>query len=176
MLVRAILDLDGMSLSKKCFDYRSVVKWSVRDDGYGSQNEALRDNSGRIRGLQNESSGGQLENRNSSAGQSSNNLRLFQMSDHYHGTTPWKMGLASSDIRSGDLIFWLQWPRRAVVVRPEQPGDGYRTWKLQVVGTAVVTEDLRESCLSRSQRADWSEKKSSLTIYLDASTIFVLLA
>uniref|UniRef100_A0A8H7NI33 Heterokaryon incompatibility domain-containing protein n=1 Tax=Bionectria ochroleuca TaxID=29856 RepID=A0A8H7NI33_BIOOC len=174
LLIRTILGLDDSILSKKCFDCRSVIQWSVRDDDTDC-NEALYYNSQSIRDLQSRSSG-QPQNENTSAEQSSTeNSRLFQMLDLYKGRTHWKMGLASSDIRSGDFICWLGWPRRAVVVRP-QKRDILHFWKLQVVGTAVVTEDLRESCLSCLQRVGWLENKLRQTIYLDATTIFILLA
>lgn len=177
MLVRTILDLDDSILAKKCFDCRSVIQWSVRDDDYSDHHtEALRNNRYWIPDLQSRSSG-QPEIENPSAEQSSSdNSRLFQMSDRYKGQTPWKMGLASSDIRSGDLICWLGWPRRAVVVRPQEQGNKSHSWKLRVVGTAVVTMDLRESRLSCLQRVGWSENKLRQTIYLDATTIFILLA
>ncbi|KAI8716114.1 HET domain-containing protein [Fusarium sp. LHS14.1] len=176
MLVRTILDLDDSILSKKCFDCRSVIQWSVYSDDYTDHNEALRKISPWIKELQSGSSG-QSQNENTSAEQSSSeDSRLFQMSDLYQGQTPWKMGLASSDIRPGDFICWLGWPRRAVVVRPEKQVDKAFFWKLQVVGTAVVTEDLRQSRLSCSQRVGWYENKLRQTVYLDATTIFILLA
>jgi hypothetical protein len=47
---------------------------------------------------------------------------------------------------------------------------------MQVVGTAVVAEDLRAPRLDHSQRSDWSSGKDQLVTFLDARTIFVLLA
>lgn len=176
LLIRTILGLDDNILSKKCFDCRSVIQWSVCDDDLRDSNEALQNNWHWILDLQSRSSG-QPQNENTSAEQSSTeNSRLFQMSDLYKGQTHWKMGLASSDIRSGDFICWLRWPRRAVVVRPQKQGNKSHFWKLQVVGTAVVTEDLRESVLGGLQRVGWFENKLMQTIYLDATTIFILLA
>ncbi|KAH7019521.1 heterokaryon incompatibility protein-domain-containing protein [Ilyonectria destructans] len=172
-MVRAILDLDDISLSQKCFDCRSIVQWSGGDDDFQKNKYgALFNHSGWIQDLQRKPNG-LPENDNSFAEQqsSANKSRLFQMSDR--GQAPWKMGLASSDIRAGDLVCWLEWPRRAVVVRPYYVR---REWKLQVVGTAVVTADLGEPRLGCSQRSGWSENKSKLTLYLDARTIFILLA
>ncbi|KAM5356930.1 hypothetical protein ACJ41O_003576 [Fusarium nematophilum] len=179
-LVRTILDLDEDVLLKKCFDYWSITSWSIRDNEYGDHCEALRENThfiGRLQALQSEA-GRQPENVNSSAEHApTNDSRLFQMVDRYNGYTPRKMGIASSDARLGDLICWLQWPRRAVVVRPQNQGD-YRphVWKMQVVGTAVITDDLRASCLGRSEHPDWSNNRLKLEVYLDAKAIFILLA
>ncbi|UZP45206.1 hypothetical protein NXS19_013018 [Fusarium pseudograminearum] len=102
---------------------------------------------------------------------STSSPRLFQMA--VRGRTPWRIGLSSSDLQVGDLICWLQFPRRAVVVRPY--GDK-PPWKLQVVGTAVITTDIRETTLGHSQRQGWNDGFTKLTIFLDARTIFVLLA
>jgi hypothetical protein len=44
------------------------------------------------------------------------------------------------------------------------------------VGTAVVAADLRKAQLGSSQRLDWFKDKPDLSIFLDARTIFVLLA
>ena len=175
-LVRAILDLDGESLSRKCFECRSIVQWSERrDDFWRNPYGAEHSREKWIKDLQRKPDG-RPGNDNSSAEQSSaSNLRLFQMSDRDRAA-PWKMGLASSDIRTGDLICWLAWPRRAVIVRPQIHDDIFNTWKLQIVGTAVITADLRETRLGCSQRPDWSENKSRLTLFLDATTIFILLA
>ncbi|KAH7316975.1 heterokaryon incompatibility protein-domain-containing protein [Stachybotrys elegans] len=173
-LVSAVLDLGDSILSNKCFDCRSIIQWSVRSDNY--RLEVIHNNHSWISELQIGSSG-QLQNENISTEQfSSDHLRLFQMWDRRKGQAPCKMGLASGNIRCGDLICWLRSPRRAVVVRPRQLAISSNVWELQVVGTAVVTEDLREQDLSCSQRVEWDKNRLKLTIYLDAATIFILLA
>ena len=174
LLVRTILDLDDITLSKKCFDCRSTIQWSVSvQEHTDDKNEAVKrfyTHQQQFRSI----SSGQMKNEITSAEQSDTS-RLFQMSMPGKKQTLWKMGLASSDIRSGDLICWLRWPRRAVIVRPQVQGNTHII-KLQAVGTAVVTEDLREPPLSCSQRDEWRKNKLRQTIYLDATTIFTLLA
>ncbi|KAF5250802.1 hypothetical protein FANTH_4074 [Fusarium anthophilum] len=170
-MIRTILELDDISLSKKCFDCRSIVQWQVNDRSPLQDSSYTSIAPSWIRGLPSKSHG-LIEKESSSAVQSSaNNSRLFQMSARYQ--TPWKLGLSSSDIRVGDLICWLEWPRRAIIVKAY--GEEYQ-WKLQVVGTAVIADDLREPHLGCFQRPDWSKNKMHLSVFLDARTIFVLLA
>jgi hypothetical protein len=173
-LIRTILDVDDSTLSKKCFDCRSIIKWSISFPKKGNDNEAVMRARDVIREFQSLSSDKPGSESTSSDQSSFDNSRLFQMSDRSKEQTIWKMGLASSDIRSGDIILWLRWPRRAVIVRSQVDASSGRT--LQAVGTAVVTEDLREPRLNCSQRDGWRENKLRQTIYLGATTIFTLLA
>ncbi|KAH7144129.1 heterokaryon incompatibility protein-domain-containing protein [Dactylonectria estremocensis] len=165
-LIRTILELDETDMSAICFDSRSTVQWSSRlntlDLGfYHHSIQNFQSNSG-ILG----------ENDDSSVQKATNNLRLFQMASS-GWNTPWRMGLAPSEVRTGDLICWLRWPRRAIVVRALN-FDSLMTWKMQVVGSAVVAEDLGQ--VRAAQRADWSKRKPALKVFLDAHTIFTLLA
>ncbi|KAM0341670.1 hypothetical protein ACHAPU_009916 [Fusarium lateritium] len=162
LMIRAMLDLDDVSLSKKCFGCRGIIQWW---ESYGTFERLFPYTiTDWVQDLQQESN---TQQEHSLA----NNSRLFQM--RYGGEANPKLGLASSDIRSGDLVFWLEWPRRAVVIRACR--QNYRS-KLQVVGTAVVADDLRELHLGHSQRKDWSDGKQMLNLHLDARTIFILLA
>ncbi|KAF5691709.1 het domain-containing protein [Fusarium circinatum] len=170
-MIRTIIELDDISLSKKCFDCRSIVQWQVSDTSFLRDSDYTGITSYWIRGLQSKSHCLIEEDPSSAVQSSANNSRLFQMSAR--NQAPWKLGLSSSDIRVGDLICWLEWPRRAIIVRAY---DEEYQWKLQVVGTAVIAEDLREPHLGRFQRPDWAENKSHLSVFLDARSIFVLLA
>ncbi|KAJ4111466.1 hypothetical protein NW768_011820 [Fusarium equiseti] len=165
-MIRTILELDDESLSMKCFDCRSTVIWDEHEYSF---------NMGRwVEGVQ---TGSSDKSTGTSEHSASNKSCLFQMS--LDGRAPWKLGLASSDVRVGDLVCWFEWPRRAVIVREyiKTPGDrGIRRWKMQVVGTAVVAEDLREQRLDCYQRSDWSFGHSKLDVHVDARTMFVLLA
>ncbi|KAF4957076.1 hypothetical protein FSARC_11407 [Fusarium sarcochroum] len=172
-LIRTILDLDDDLLSKKCFDCRSVIQWTVHRQDYSGHNEALHNNWHWIPDIQSRSHGLSHDEKLSAEKSPSDSSRLFQMLDRYKGQTLCKMGLASSNVCSGDLIFWLGWPRRAVIVRSQ--GHDSESCKLKVVGTAVVTEDLNESRLGCLQLAGRLEYKSKQTLYLDATTIFILL-
>ncbi|KAG7402416.1 Heterokaryon incompatibility protein 6, OR allele [Fusarium oxysporum f. sp. rapae] len=170
-MIHTIIELDDISLSKKCFDCRSIVQWQVSDNSFLQKNNHAGITSYWIRGLQSKSHGLTEKGPSPAIQSSGNNSRLFQMSARYQA--PWKLGLSSSDVRVGDLVCWLKWPRRAIIVRAYDEED---QWKLQVVGTAVIAEDLREPRLDCFQRPDWSENKWQLSIFLDARTIFVLLA
>ncbi|KAI5460425.1 heterokaryon incompatibility protein-domain-containing protein [Mariannaea sp. PMI_226] len=176
-LIRTILDLDDTTLSKECFDYRSIVQWAATDTRYlDGSNEVLAIHGDWIKRVKAKLSG-KVENRNSATEQSSTtNSRLFRILNFSAEQTPCKMGLASSDIRVGDFLCRLQWSRRAVIVRPQQPGGIQATWKLQVVGTAVVTEDLGKRRVDYLPRLDWVTRyKTTSSVYLDASSIFALL-
>ena len=161
-MIRTILELDDYNLSMKCFDCRSNVSWpsnlSLSRRGYRTRDWVQRLQS-RSRGL--------VAKDTTSNNSGSDNCRLFQMS--YSDRALWKLGLSSCDVQAGDIVCWFGWPRRAVLVRAE--GE-----TLRVVGTAVVAEDLREERLDCLQRSNWSENKEGLVAYLDARTIFVLLA
>ncbi|PNP83708.1 hypothetical protein FNYG_02925 [Fusarium nygamai] len=170
-MIQTIIELDDISLSKKCFDCRSIVQWQISGNSFSPERNHAPITSDWIRGLQGKSQGPVEKDPPSGVQSSGNNSRLFQMSAR--NQTPWKLGLSSSDVRVGDLICWLEWPRRAIIVRAYD--EKYR-WKLQVVGTAVIAEDLRKPRLDCFQRLNWSENKTKLCIFLDARTIFVLLA
>ncbi|KPA41268.1 hypothetical protein FLAG1_05828 [Fusarium langsethiae] len=157
-MIRTILELDDEILSMKCFDCRSTIIWDGPPRFMGNW----------IRELRNRSCGSDGNANSTSEHNTGNNSRLFQIS--LENPTPWKLGLASSDLEVGDVICWFGWPRRAVVVRAYDQG---RAWKFQVVGTAVVAEDLREPRLDHSQRSDWYRDKKELTTFLDARTIFL---
>ncbi|KAG8666666.1 hypothetical protein FPOAC1_011476 [Fusarium poae] len=159
-LISAILDLDNSSFSRKCFDCRSTIQW----DGNEENNivEAVKGWHGKTRCIT-----------QCTVQVSADSPRLFQMSVKSEKSTPWRLGMSSSDIRVGDIVCWLELPRRAVVVR--RYGDLHRR-KLQVVGTAVITADLKEASLGHSQRQDWQKNRLTLKVYLDTRTIFTLLS
>ncbi|KAH6956195.1 heterokaryon incompatibility protein-domain-containing protein [Fusarium avenaceum] len=169
-IIRAMIDLDDVSLSKKCFDYRSTIQWQAMGKSFENITHSGLDDW--IETLQQESNIQIDSDRPHTKCSLASHSRLFQMS--YQSYAHRKLGLASSDIQVGDLVFWLRWPRRAVVVRV--CGQRGRYCTLQVVGTAVVTDDLGESQLGCSQRKDWSDNLFKMDLYLDAGTIFILLA
>jgi len=165
-MIRTILELDDESLSMKCFDCRSTVIWDEHEYSFTMGDWVQR--------VQTDSSG---KSTGTSEHSASDNPCLFQMS--LDGRAPWKLGLASSDVRVGDTVCWFEWPRRAAIVRGYTERPRYketRRRKMQVVGTVVVADDLREERLDCSQRSDWDCGLSKLDIYLDARTMFVLLA
>jgi hypothetical protein len=168
-VIHTILDLDDNSLSRKCYDCRSIIQWWEGWNGFlGGPGDSVTD---WLQRLQIEAKDISQMDSSPAAQPSADTSRLFQMSTQHRA--PWKLGLSSSDIRVGDIICWLGWPRRAVVVRAYHE---WHRWKLQVVGTAVVAADLRKAQLGSSQRLDWFKDKPDLSIFLDARTIFVLLA
>ncbi|GKU07398.1 het protein [Fusarium langsethiae] len=168
-LIRTILDLDDDSLSIKCFDCRSILQWERL---YYSGDETAQ----WMMELQSKAHSPDKKDSSPATQVSANNSRLFQMSGQ--DSAPWKLGLGSSDIRVGDLICWLEFPRRAVIVRAAivRAAGGALVGTFQVVGTAVVAADLKESRLGCSQRPNWSDNNLGLSIFMDAQTIFVLLA
>ncbi|RGP73998.1 het domain-containing [Fusarium sporotrichioides] len=168
-LIRTILDLDNDSLLTKCFDCRSILQWERLYHRGDKTAEWMME-------LQSKAHSPDKKDSSPATQVSANNSRLFQMSGQ--DSTPWKLGLGSSDIRVGDLICWLEFPRRAVVVRAAivRTASGARRGTFQVVGTAVVAADLKESRLGCSQRRNWSDGNLGLNILMDARTIFVLLA
>jgi hypothetical protein len=83
-MIHTILDLNDISLSKKCFDCRSIIQWREGDYSFlGEKNHLVDKPADWIRQLQSKAHG-LSENDNSPAAQSSaNNSRLFQMSAQY---------------------------------------------------------------------------------------------
>jgi hypothetical protein len=87
--------------------------------------------------------------------------------------SPWKMGNAPSQVRPGDLVCWIKWIRKAIIVRVHEV-DSWRM-TLQIFSTALVAEDLTGSRSDHKKRLDFKVEEAILII-IDVRTIFVLLA
>lgn len=166
MLMQAILGSDKDRLATTCFSHVSCVYWvggfhNYRDCRYVPLMSQLRASA---------STWHRREDSMSKSPVTTGDPYLFQIINPGLGIKlPWKLGLASSQARPGDLICWTEGTKKAIVVRGEET-------KLQVIGTALVTEDVTSPDLyDFSQRSRWL-KDDMLTIKMDASAIYVLLA
>ncbi len=90
------------------------------------------------------------------------------------------MGIASSLAQPGDLICWIPEVKRALILRVsfERGGRINNNKKfLQVFGTALFTEDFDSTDEARrAKRLKIFSDNEKLDIYIDAATIYVLLA
>jgi hypothetical protein len=168
LLMNAILELDKVRLATTCFRHVSCVRWKG-DFNYNVMHSYSTEIQKR-----------QLEASKSTwpGDESSSNIRattgdpyLFQIDDPYFMNSRWRLGVVSSQARPGDLICWTDGTKRAIVVRLS------KGQKFQVIGTALITEDIISKDNSHhSDRLCRLRKERALTIKIDASTIYVLLA
>lgn len=94
----------------------------------------------------------------------------------YGCPTRHKMGVASGLVRLRDLVCWVRWSRRALLVRVTKSEDRRST--MTVFGTALVTDDMSGPTPDESQFTErWKSpnNNSKMEIQVDAGTIFMLL-
>ncbi|KAK7990048.1 hypothetical protein PG989_010363 [Apiospora arundinis] len=89
----------------------------------------------------------------------------------------WRMGIASSQAEQGDLVVWVSGIRLAIVVRIHRNGISKQGHAhLQVVGSAWMTEDVARSKVIHEKRCKSFDPEDCLSLQMDATTIFVLVA
>ncbi|KAH8199451.1 hypothetical protein TruAng_006389 [Truncatella angustata] len=88
-----------------------------------------------------------------------------------------KMGIASCQAKEGDLVVRVPNIDHAVIVRPHTQGSTQTSSvKLQVYGTALLTEEVAQNHVDNKRDLEGIDGRDSLTIQMDAATLFVLLS
>ncbi|KAK1673632.1 hypothetical protein BDP55DRAFT_633904 [Colletotrichum godetiae] len=102
------------------------------------------------------------------------------------------MGVASCQAALGDVVCWVGGTKTALVVRPtgshESAEYGYaQNVQLQVIGTAMVAEDIADSMIDHSLRLNIQGERGEVRceygvrppgkvpLMLDARTLFIIL-
>ncbi|KAI3546612.1 hypothetical protein CSPX01_04267 [Colletotrichum filicis] len=96
------------------------------------------------------------------------------------------MGVAPGQAARGDLIFWVQGTKTALLVRPTEFSTFRRSKvsctdcsaRLQVVGTAMVAEDIADPSIDHPARLDELNREGlgrRLELKLDAPTVYIIL-
>ncbi|KAK2043482.1 HET-domain-containing protein [Colletotrichum somersetense] len=176
-LMRAVLNASADELQQTCFNCVGLIK-SCGDFRGVEQYKEIN-----VRHLKS-SNGGPTATHASQNTTSIGNVNLFQMRNVFHRDLPWKTGVVSGQARPTDLVCWLKGTEKAVVVRL-QSRPGYSLPTLQVVGTALVAEDMTEAMVDHetlsnrfhllaSLGSNYRSPKS-LNLKMDARTVFVLL-
>jgi hypothetical protein len=162
-LMRYILEMDEARLSAMCFSHVSDVRWLC-----SFKNRSLLD-------LYNDTiQAKQGDTQPTTTGSS----KPFLVANCARNKTPWKMGIASSLAQPGDLICWVPGIERALILRVsfEQEKKTRRIY-LQGFGTALFTDDFDSADKARhAGRLKTFSENEKLDIYIDAATIYVLLA
>ncbi|KAH8898939.1 hypothetical protein GQ53DRAFT_710804 [Thozetella sp. PMI_491] len=88
---------------------------------------------------------------------------------------PWKLGIASSQTKPGDLVCWTKGATKAMVVRFGQISD---KWEGQVVGTAVFADGLSifDPIGYPKKKSGSSSLEENLIVKVDSDTLYVLIA
>lgn len=179
-LLKGILDSDDEKLAGMCFGRVGNVKWEVEY----SMSKTIRERFGSA--IQNQRSGF-LSLDGSSTTDGSDAHLLYQMFPLTKVDLPWRMGFVPMQALQGDLICWASGIWNAILVRLFD-GSSYREEiSAQVLGTAVVSEDVagasfdHENRFSRPAQAsrEWSgysERILDFPIKVDAWTLFTMLA
>ncbi|KAF5869646.1 putative het domain protein [Botrytis fragariae] len=99
---------------------------------------------------------------------------LFLVKNYYRRETPWKMGIATSLARPGDLVCWISGVSRALLLRQIGKSGNAKVW--QVLGTALFTRHLDLNDKTRHVTDLTSFDEETMELEMDASTIYVLLS
>lgn len=104
----------------------------------------------------------------------SRNTRLYQL-DGFYGDNNWRFGIASDQIRLGDLICWVESTSRALIIRLVKNDP----LTFQAIGTAIVAEDIKGSSVEKhaNRMKGFQSRYSSLNMatFIDSTLIFILL-
>ncbi|PMD42254.1 hypothetical protein L207DRAFT_553431 [Hyaloscypha variabilis F] len=177
ILMRAIQDFDKSQLASMCFSHVSSVRWSIGLEFYAAPS-SLVPYQDLIRQAQSRDEVS-IETKAQAASKSvqtsaNSTSHLFLVENSVHRQTPWKMGVASSLAKPGDLVCWIHGITKALILRANL---GERAGTVQVFGTALFTEDFKPNSKSpHSSRLYWFTKDETIDIQIDAATIYVLLA
>ncbi|KAF7939705.1 hypothetical protein BELL_1014g00040 [Botrytis elliptica] len=99
---------------------------------------------------------------------------LFLVKNYYRRETPWKMGIATSQARPGDLVCWISGVSRALLLRKIGSSGNAKVW--QVFGTALFTQHLDLDDKTRYAADLTSFDKETMDLEVDAATVYVLLS
>ncbi|KAN0102034.1 Heterokaryon incompatibility protein (HET) domain containing protein [Hyaloscypha variabilis] len=179
ILMRAIQDFDKSQLESMCFSHVSSVRWSINLGDCSLPATAGLCNYQYHIGQAQSRDEVSIEAKAQAASQivqvsATSTSHLFLVKNSWRGQTPWKMGVASSLAKPGDLVCWIQGVNRALILRVNMVKE---IAILRVFGTALFTEDFKPNSKSpHSSRLSWFNIGEMLDIQMDAATIYVLLA
>ncbi|RYP71291.1 hypothetical protein DL771_004868 [Monosporascus sp. 5C6A] len=194
-LIGAILESDEETLETMCSSHISTVRWRGRlAERY---QEAILEGSPYETCKAGPYVTGKRHVRKPARHHADRDSHLFLIRNPRRRTTQWKMGIASSQVQQGDLICWIKGIPKAIAIRVHemQPsgtptsmqmsaygihsvGTAYEiiNMKMQIIGTAVVTEDVAGVQEGHSRRLESFISDEVCPIKMDARTLFVLLA
>ncbi|KAB5549389.1 heterokaryon incompatibility protein-domain-containing protein [Coniochaeta sp. 2T2.1] len=149
-LLQVLLESDESEVEKKCFNRPSTVVWEDRNWAtceIGSIEYSIKSSRDYIKQV--EEDRGVIASRSTHWAQentdrlSSIQPRLYLAKRAYDPSwnpPPRRMGIASSLIQPGDLVCWIRWSRRALLVRMIDGTSFYA--KLRAFGTALTADDI----------------------------------
>ncbi len=183
-LMHYILEFDGARLATMCCGHVSNVRWLERTlpDSLLSGPKWLEFYNKNVQAMQDKYASKLNPNTQASSDDDHTGparlSRPFLVANCARKKTPWKMGIASSLAQPGDLICWVPGIERALILRVkfEQERRKNKTY-LQGIGTALFTDDFDSTNEARhASRLETFSNDEKLDIYIDAATIYVLLA
>jgi hypothetical protein len=174
-LMSSILEFSEEQFVSMCFSHVSNVRWpkprtnmlEAIDDCVQVNREA-KSRSGTSTKKQAQTASNDVRSPTKS------NSHLFLIKNSYRGKTPWKMGVASSLAKAGDLVCGISGVSRALVLRVDLPEFSAPTF--QIFGTALFTEDFGFHGNYTPGRLSEFSDGERLDIKMDAATLYVLLA
>lgn len=170
-LVRAIIDSDEARLAQLCFGHVSRVRWHA----WPHDDRTLTDYSKRIQVIRRKAKGTprQFPEEEKKVGSAPGAVRLYQLENLNRRVKLPRMGVAFPQVQLGDIICYIPGVKRVAVVRHM---DSYKaSIPMQVFGTAQITANVASAQPSHPQLPK-SGMQESVTLQMDAETIFVLLA
>ncbi|KAK1489410.1 HET domain-containing protein [Colletotrichum cuscutae] len=182
-LLGTILSKTEAEVSKLCLNHQSLISWGCRSRQGLVLGECLTWPTEEKSRLGSSDISSSLDT--VSITKETANILLYQLYTGYGRTssTPWKMGVAPGQAARGDLIFWVQGTKTALLVRPTEFSTFGRSMvsctdysaRLQVVGTAMVAEDIADPSIDHPARLDELKQEGSgrrLELKLDAPTVY----
>lgn len=179
-LLRALLAREDLEVSRLCSNQASLVKWTGLANSGGPQGDYIKwFDEYKAESKATESS------RLAELSSSTEVTVLYQLFSKYSAKPrdKWKMGVASGQVERGDLVCWVRDTKTALVVRPtgkftKGPND-YA--EFQVIGTAVIGEDIVDSKIDHSPRLDFLSgynggfRHGTMKLKFDARIVYIIL-
>lgn len=180
-LLEAILELDQEKLETACPSHVSIVQWEANVSRL-ADSSILRTYESPLLGTgayhqDVHSWGRRFYTRKEVNSQADQSIRLYQLHNPIlRETMPWKMGVTSGQAQRGDLICWIEGIQKAILIRVHEGYVEY-SMKMQIIGTALVTEDIRYmSGLGETQANRCEDLPNHVfPVKMDARILFVLL-
>lgn len=168
--IRGIIGHDRPHLYRACFSYTSVVQWTTSTSSYHDPNidsDVIR----MVRYFQSQDhTRKKISEVVTTPETQSTNTRLYQL-DGFNGDNDWRFGIASDQVRLGDLICWVESTSRALVIRLVKNDP----LTFQAVGTAVVADDIKGSSVEKHANRFRGFRSLSMPTFIDSTLIFILL-
>lgn len=171
ILLRALLEPNGPDMEAQCFNRPSTVVWGEDTTKYPNATKYSR----LVQNPANRKDSQVLQEPVQYADKLPSVQNRLYLAKNRSGSTTRKMGVASALVQPGDLVCWVQWSRRALLVRVVH--EGHSISKLRVFGTAMTTEDVCGWHLNFDYAKRWSSLKGMwhMPVAVDAGTVFMLL-